>query len=202
MDAAEATGVEDIDAYAYMAVEKGKRVVQSSLNGYGLTVDEAGALALYTMDSGLYGTLNELLSNGDRSVLKPFFGYMRLLLDARGKLPAFKGVVWRGVREDLRSKFAKGAEIFWWAFSSMTKDVSTLRKPAFLGTEGVRTQFLIEVDAGVDLEHYSIYQGEASEAEVLLYPGTKLLVVDVTDLGSSLFQVHLRQLPVPVQLFA
>ena len=124
---------------------------------------------------------------------------MWLLLDARGKLPAFKGVVWRGVRRDLRSKFAKGAEIFWWAFSSTTKEVSTLRKPAFLGTEGVRTQFLNEVDAGVDLEHYSIFPGEA---EVLLYPGTKLLVVDVTDLGSSLFQVHLRQLPVPVQLFA
>ena len=37
------------------------------------------------------------------------------------------------------------------------------RAYAFLGTEGVRTQFLIEVDAGVDLEHYSIYQGKASE---------------------------------------
>ena len=45
--------------------------------------------------------------------------------------------------------------------------VSTLSNPAFLGTEGERTQFLIEVDQGVDLQPYSIFQGEASEAEVL-----------------------------------
>ena len=38
--------------------------------------------------------------------------------------------------------------------------------------------------------------------QVLLYPGTKLKVVDVTDLGNSLFQVHLRELPVPVKLFS
>ena len=46
------------------------------------------------------------------------------------------------------------------------RKVSTLSNPAFLGTEGERTQFLIEVDQGVDLQPYSIFQGEASEAEV------------------------------------
>jgi len=35
--------------------------------------------------------------------------------------------------------------------------------------------------------HYS--QHEASEAEVLLFPGTKLAVVDVMDMGNGLFQV-------------
>jgi hypothetical protein len=48
----------------------------------------------------------------------------------------------------------------------------------------------------VDIEPYSIYP----EAEVLLYPGTKLQVVDVTDLGHQLFQVHLREIVVPVNL--
>ena len=47
---------------------------------------------------------------------------------------------------------------------------------------------------------YSIFQDEASEAEVLLYPGTKLKVVDAMEMGGGLFQVHLREVPVPVQL--
>ena len=40
-----------------------------------------------------------------------------------------------------------------------------------------------------------------SEAEVLLYPGTKLEVVDVADMGHGLYQVHLKEVTVPVQLF-
>ena len=40
-----------------------------------------------------------------------------------------------------------------------------------------------------------------SEAEVLLFPGTKLEVVDVADMGHGLYQVHLKEVTVPVQLF-
>ena len=40
-----------------------------------------------------------------------------------------------------------------------------------------------------------------SEAEVLLFPGTKLEVVDVADMGHGLFQVHLQEVQLPVQLF-
>jgi hypothetical protein len=56
-----------------MAAEMGALVVRSGANERGLTVDEAGALALYTMESDLYATLNKLLSDRDRSRLKPFF---------------------------------------------------------------------------------------------------------------------------------
>ena len=49
--------------------------------------------SLYTMESELYATLSRLLSDRDRSRLKPYFSYMRLLIEARTKLPAFKGVV-------------------------------------------------------------------------------------------------------------
>ena len=40
-----------------------------------------------------------------------------------------------------------------------------------------------------------------SEAEVLLFPGTKLEVVDVATMAPGLFQVHLREVTVPIQLF-
>ena len=67
----------------------------------------------------------------------------------------------------------------------------------FLGTSGVRTVFLIEVLSGVDIVRYSIFDGGATEAEVLLFPGTKLTVVDTMEMGGGLFQVHLRELPTP-----
>ena len=92
------------------------------------------------------------------------------------------------------------------ALSSCSKEVSTLtrmtRNPLLFGIAGVRTQFLIEVLAGVVIARHSIFQDEASEAEVLLYPGTKFLVVDCTELSSELFQVHLREVPVPVHLIS
>ena len=53
---------------------------------------------------------------------------------------------------------------------------------------------------GVDIDRYSAFQGAASEAEVLLYPGTKLKVIDTMDMGAGLFQVHLKEVAVPIQL--
>tara|TARA_B110001452_G_scaffold252804_1_gene242953 strand:+ start:27 stop:221 length:195 start_codon:yes stop_codon:yes gene_type:complete len=62
------------------------------------------------------------------------------------------------------------------------------------------------VRTGVDIVRYSIDQQNASEAEVLLYPGVKLRVVDSMDMGGGaaacLFMdmVHLQEMDVPVQL--
>ena len=62
----------------------------------------------------------------------------------------------------------------------------------------MRTVFLVEILHGVDLQRYSAFQGEA---EVLLYPGTKFKVVDATDMGGNLFQVHLKELPLAFKIF-
>ena len=53
---------------------------------------------------------------------------------------------------------------------------------------------------GVDLVRYSIFQGEEAEAEVLIFPGTKLRVVDCMDMGSGLFMVHLEEMEIPTEL--
>jgi hypothetical protein len=39
-----------------------------------------------------------------------------------------------------------------------------------------------------------------SQAEVLLYPGTKFKVVGTVDLGAQLFMVQLQQIATPVAL--
>lgn len=198
MEAAVATGVEDMDACGYLAEENGALLAEG--DEYKLDKDEAGALNLYTMDSELYPTLNGRLRDQDRPALKPFFPLLRLLVLARRKLPKFEGTVWRGVKADLRATYPKGKEVYWWAFSSTTKELSTLTNPLFLGKEGVRTIFNIQIFSGVDIMRYSAFQGEDSEAEVLLFPGTKLRVVDTMDMGNSLYQVHLQEVKVPVSL--
>ena len=200
MDAAAASGVEDIDAHAFMASEAGAQL--AAADPHGLDADEAGGLWLYTAQSEFYPTLNQLLRNRDRSALIPFFPYLQLMLTARSKLPKYTGSVWRGVKGvDLRAQYPKDKEVWWWAFSSTTKQLQTLTNPQFLGTSGVRTVFMIEIVHGVDLQRYSAFQGVASEAEVLLYPGTKLKVVDAMEMGGGLFQVHLREVPLTVAVF-
>jgi hypothetical protein len=157
-EAAALTGVLGIAAMVYMAAERGSVLARD--DPHGLTPDQAGALTLFTMEGNLYPSMNRLLRERNRTVLTPFFPYMRLMPNARQKLPAFRGNVWRGVAgKDLRSEFVQGQEMHWWSFSSTSKQVSTLHNPMFLGKTGVRTQFLIEVLHGVDIERYSIYQG-------------------------------------------
>jgi hypothetical protein len=128
-----------------------------------LTIDEAAAITLYTAESDFYKTLNQLLRERKRELLKPFFPYLRLLLQARGKLPKHTQPVWRGVTKDLRAHFPKNKKIFWWSVTSTTKKVSTLSNGLFLGKSGPRTQFMIEPKNGVDVEPYAMLP----EAEVL-----------------------------------
>ena len=143
----------------------------------------------------MYKELNTLLRQRDREKLKPYFPYLKLLLLARAKLPKHTSAVWRGVKKDLTSDFPKGKKLWWWAFNSTSRNVSTLLNPMFCGTSGSRTQFMIEASTGIDIERFSMVD---SEAEVLLFPGIKLEVVDVANMGHGLFQVHLRELNVPV----
>ena len=189
-EAAEATGVKDMDSWGYTAMENGQEL--SERYSGELDANEAGAFYLYTAETELYTTLNTTLrapGKERRTKLVPFLPYLRLLLLARRKLQPYSGVVWRGVKDvDLRDKYPKGKSVYWWAFSSTTKQLDLLEGNTFLGSSGVRTQFMIEVSTGVDIERYSYFQGDESEAEVLLYPGTKLMVVGTANLGGNLFQ--------------
>jgi len=199
LEAAMASEVEDMDANGFIAAEHGRELAATDVHG--LDADEAGAFTLYTMQTELYPTMNRLLRQRSREQLKPFFAYLLLLLTARRKLPKYVGTVWRGVKGvDMRAQYPKGKEVYWWAFSSTSKELSTLQNPQFLGTSGVRTVFNIQVRRGVDVVRYSIFQGGASEAEVLLYPGTKLKVVDAMDMGSGLYMIHLEEMDVPIEL--
>jgi hypothetical protein len=162
---------------------------------HGLTVEEIGAIHFYTQETPFYGALNGALRDKDRSKLKPFFPYLKLLFTALHKLPRVRGLVHRGVRLpiDRLGYYFKGAKVLWWGFSSTTTDAEVLEQEQFLGREGGRTMFHLAVENGVSIRAYS----SMAEEEVLLLPGTFLLVNSVTDLGHGLHMVNLAELPAP-----
>merc|ERR1712083_778431 len=103
------------------------------------------------------------------------------MMAARRKLPPYRGLVFRGVKGvDHTNAFHRHRTVTWWAFSSTTRNPETLRSDNFLGTTGLRTQFIIEAKSGVDISSYSSFRNR--EAEVLLFPGTMLKVKGTLEL--------------------
>jgi hypothetical protein len=105
----------------------------------GLTVDQAAAIFLYTYEApvrtqSVYAKLNAALREEDRNLVKPYFAYLRLLLDALVKLPKYDKTLYRGVKVDLKDNYPEGTEFTWWGFSSTTRDAKVLEGNAFLGT--------------------------------------------------------------------
>ena len=187
---AEAVGtlpIRGIGRYAACALQYARDHLQGcgGDDPYGLTIDEIAALNLYTKHNfrhpshSFYSVLNRTLCLQDRQQLLPFFPYLKLFFTAARKLPnACPAKLWRGVAKgpkDVAAVHAKGKLIYWWGVTSTTYDADVLRSPQFFGSSGDRTLFMLECHAGVDISCYSDYD----KAEVLLMPGTKLIVEQV-----------------------
>ena len=93
-----APSVAGLEYYAKRSFQYGQ---QNAAAGE-LGADEIAAVFLYTTESTFYRRLNAVLREPDREKVKPFFGYLRLLLSALSKLKKFVGSLWRGVAADLR----------------------------------------------------------------------------------------------------
>ena len=163
-------------------------------NDHGLSKDQAGALHLYTTEmpenACLYRTLNQTLRLEDRSQVRPWFAYLKLLDSAVSKLPNFKGIVWRGVDRDVSMAYQKGQKITWWSVSSCSVSVDIIK--TFLGQAPQNTLFTIECSTGKSITPFACYQ---TEQEVILMPGTTLRVVsDPLRHHGGLHVVHLKEI--------
>lgn len=161
-----------------------------------LTIDESAAIRLYTLeweksDESLYFMLNNALKNKDRSYLQPYFKYLKLFVTALAKLPCLPPlIVWRGVTKDLSGDFPPGTSITWWSFSSCTKELTVLENNMYLGQSGDRTLFSVEAINGrtiCDHSHFS------AEDEILLLPGTRMVVQSQFSPAPALHFIHLKQ---------
>ncbi|CAF1129906.1 unnamed protein product [Adineta steineri] len=156
-------------------VEKAKKHCTHP-NDHNLTKDESAAIYIYTMemsgDSCVYRILNQTLRLEDRTKVRPWFGYLKLLDSATSKLPKFKGTVWRGIDKDVTMNFKEGQRITWWSISSCSTSISVIS--SFISESSSGTLFNIECLNGKSIASYTNYP---NENEVILMPGTMFEVV-------------------------
>ncbi|CAF1425090.1 unnamed protein product [Rotaria sordida] len=159
-----------------------------------LSKDEAAALYLYTMEmsdeTAVYRLLNQTLRAEDRSTVRPWFSYLKLLDSAAAKLPKFKGTVWRGVNKDVSHTFKKGQKLTWWSVSSCSTSVDVIS--SFLGNAPQSTLFNIDCINGKSIAAYTCYP---AEDEVILMPGTTFEVVaNPLHHHGGLHIIHLKEI--------
>ncbi|CAF2763774.1 unnamed protein product [Rotaria sp. Silwood2] len=148
-------------------------------------------------DECLYYVLNKILRTENRQKLKPWYSYLRLILNALQKLPPQKLTVWRGVPLDLNQQYEIGKRYVWWAFSSCTRSLAVLESEQFLGKHGPRTLFNIECQNGKTIRSHSYID---VEDEILLLPAAQFEVISKLKPSSDLNIIHLRQVDPPFPL--
>ncbi|CAF0968324.1 unnamed protein product [Didymodactylos carnosus] len=178
--------------YVQMALDK-----TSEQPPNGLTVDESAAIRLYTSEwkgdhRSLYWMLNRTLKVANRESLRPYFKYMKLLVTAIVKLPCVSPstTIWRGVPKDISVEFPPGILVTWWAFSSCTTALPILENNMYLGNTGNRTLFSINAINGRLVHAHSDF---ATEDEVLLLPGTQMIVQSQFSPACDLHIIDLKQ---------
>jgi hypothetical protein len=162
----------------------------------GLTIDESAAIRLYTIEweephRSLYSSLNYTLKNADAEQLRPYFKYMKLFITALAKLPCVPPLtVWRGVTKNLSEEFPPGTQVTWWSFSSCTTALTVLENDMYLGNSGSRTLFSVEAINGRTIQDHSHF---VTEDEILLLPGTYMVVQSQLSPAPDLHIIHLKQ---------
>jgi hypothetical protein len=160
-----------------------------------LTTDQSAAIILYTLEwtpkeESFYYRLNKALRTEDRQVLKPWFSYLKLLFTALSLLPSDTRVVFRGVREDLKSGYRTGENVVWWGFSSCTAKQDVLSNESFMGSSGKRTLFTIESQSGKEIKQHSYFK---DENEVLLPAAREFQVQSVFPQADGLCLIQLKE---------
>ena len=116
---------------------------------------------------------------------------MKLLITAIVKLPCSPPTtVWRGVTKNLSADFPPGTRVTWWAFSSCTTEMTVLENNMYLGNVGERTLFSVEVMNGRTIKAHSHF---VTEDELLLLPGTHMVVQSQLSPAPELHIIHLKQ---------
>ncbi|CAF4473329.1 unnamed protein product [Rotaria socialis] len=92
--------------------------------------------------------------------------------------------------KDLNAEFPPGTPIMWWAFSSTTTELVVLENNMYLGTTDARTLLFVEAINGRTVRAHSHF---ATEDEILLLPGTHMIVQSQFSPASDLRIIHLKQ---------
>ena len=181
----------DLNFYVQLALNETPEIPLGQL-----TIDESAAIRLYTIEweephRSLYSMLNHTLKKGSREELRPYFKYMKLFMTALVKLPCAPPLtIWRGITKDQSAEFPPGTLVTWWSFSSCTTALSVLENNMYLGISGERTLFSVETINGRTIRDHSYF---VTEDEILLLPGTHMIVQSQFSPADQLHIIHLKQ---------
>jgi len=153
-----------------------------------LTADQAAAIHLYSQPSPFYVNLNRLLREENRTLLQPYFPFIRLFMSALRQIPPQKARLNRGITLNLTKDYKEEETVIWWAVTSATSDISVLEDPTFLGVSGERTQFDLTVFCARNIAPYSALP---KESELIILPGTCFKVQLVMQSPGGLTMVKL-----------
>jgi hypothetical protein len=162
-----------------------------------LSSDESASIALYTIEwepsnDSLYFILNSTLRIKDRTKLKPWFLYLKLLLTALSRLPPIGGrTIYRGIKLNMSHMYSQDKTFVWWGLSSCTTSIKVLEEQEFFGKTGTRTLFFIECHSGRDIHRHCSIE---NENEVLLLPAIQFKVVSCLDQDNDLHIIQLKEI--------
>lgn len=162
-------------------------------NDHKLTRDEAAAVYLYTMEwtantESLYSIFNRDLRTKDRSKMRVWLPFLKLLMVALDKLPSKRITIFRGLRTDVSKFYTEGKEFVWASATSCTRSIN-MACNFFANSNERCTMFRIDVMNGKDISALSHFK---LEEEVLLRPGTRFRVTR----GPAVENIDGKQIPV------
>lgn len=146
-----------------------------------------GSIMLYTSNA-IYRELNKVLRDEKRGQVKKYFPYLRMLLEATGRLPKNNSQLWRGVSVDLSKQYTVGTTITWWGVSSCTSDEQVARNFAS-GCGSDSTLLIVDAKTACDISKITFF---SNEKESLLMPGTQLKVKSSSKKG-KMTEIHLEE---------
>ncbi|CAF1099199.1 unnamed protein product [Adineta steineri] len=128
-------------------------------NDHNLTKGESAAIYIYIMEM--------TDDSKDRTKVRPWFGYLKLLDSATSKLSNFKGTVFREIDKNVNRSFKKSRKITVWSISSCPTSIDVIS--SFINKSISGTLFHIECLNGKSISSYISYP---NENKVMLIPGT------------------------------
>lgn len=172
------------------SVNKGNELAKKNVGNPTIQMDGElyGAILLYTSNA-IYKELNQVLRNENRTGVKKYFNYLRMLFEALNRMQKKEMTLWRGISVDLSKQYKVGQTVTWWGISSCTSAKSVAEN--FMHSCGGDCSLLtIDTKTATDISEMSYY---SSEKESLLAPGTQLLVKSIEKKG-KIAHIHLEEI--------
>ena len=139
-----------------------------------------------SLETGFFQVLNLAMLSATRTLIQPFFPFLRLLLKAMQKLPRFSGHrLYRPACFDFTSVYVKNCDVIEWTFTSCSTE-KIIDPFVFCFVSGEL--------AGVDISMFSRC-GKKNRPEVLMFPGLTYNVADIELKSAQNKEITLRLLP-------